>query len=206
MKINGSAVIVMHKLHSPMSSHFMSSYESDLTSLPDIERRYNASDMVEQSDNGSVISKSTMPSFEVPSHSTGCSQVKYNCNLCFNKAERDDSFIILSCNHIFHVHCLVQNHFDDICKYHIIDVDFISARKCMVCEKILAQEETMFLHNKFLSTTKQKISNHQETLTTLELKFQNLKEEIRACYEYKNKLEYEREKSKQIVTSLMTLL
>lgn len=128
------------------------------------------------------------------------------CKICFNKCDRKDNYIILSCNHVFHVHCLVETHFNDIYKFNMIDDDYFTTRKCLVCAGALQTEELMFLHSKFLNTTRTNISKHQEYINSLETQIKVLKDELRTCFEYKNKLEYEREKSKQIVTVLTTMM
>jgi hypothetical protein len=129
-----------------------------------------------------------------------------NCKICQDKYRKNSNYIILSCNHIFHVNCLAETHYNDVYKYHIIDGDFLNSRKCVVCNNGLLTEELMFLHSKFLSSTKENMQTHQEKMNQLENKLKNIKDELRICYEYKNKLEREREKSKQIVSTLSTML
>jgi hypothetical protein len=133
-------------------------------------------------------------------------QDKIACKVCFNKCERADAYVILSCNHVFHIRCLAETHFNDTYKFHVIDSEYIESRRCLVCEKPLETEEILFLHSKFLNSTKSHLEMHQSKIKNLEHKFQMLKDEIKSCYEYKNKLDYDREKSKQIVNSLMTLI
>lgn len=131
---------------------------------------------------------------------------KISCKLCANKSNQNDSYIILSCNHMFHIYCLADYHYNDNHRLDIISSEYFSTRKCPTCEKQLQTEELMFLHSKFLSYTKGKVESHQESILNLETQFNKIKEELRICYEYKQKLDNEREKSKQIVTSLMTLM
>lgn len=131
---------------------------------------------------------------------------KISCKLCANKSNHNDSYIILSCNHMFHIYCLADNHYNDNYRLDIIGSEYFSTRKCPTCEKQLQTEELMFLHSKFLSYTKGKVESHQQSILCLETQFNKIKEELRICYEYKQKLDNEREKSKQIVTSLMTLM
>jgi len=128
------------------------------------------------------------------------------CKICNNTS--NDNLIILSCKHVFHVYCLASQHFKDTNanSTSIIDEGYFNNRKCTTCFKTMDKEELMFLHSKFLGSTKQKLESHQQNVETLELQFNKIREELRACYEYKQKLEVEREKSKQIVTLLMTLI
>jgi hypothetical protein len=128
------------------------------------------------------------------------------CKICDNKSGRDDNYVILSCNHTFHIYCLAETHFNDVYKFHVIDSDYFGTRKCLVCEKSMQTEELMFLHSKFLNSTKDRIENHNHKIETLDAKLKEIKEELRVCYEYKHKLEHEREKSKQIVATLMTMI
>lgn len=131
----------------------------------------------------------------------------FNCGLCkIQKQGKNDNFIVLSCNHIFHVCCLTENHFTDIMEWSIIDQEYFRTRKCTTCFKQLETEELMFLHSKFLAGTKERLSSHDISIENLENRLKVLKEELRTCYEYKHKLEREREKSKQIVATLMTMM
>jgi len=126
------------------------------------------------------------------------------CKLC--NTTSNDNLIILSCKHVFHIYCLASQHFKDGSGSSIIDEDYFKHRKCPTCSKTMDKEELMFLHSKFLGCTKHKMELHQQNVDTLEAQFNKIREELRACYEYKQKLEVEREKSKQLVTLLMTLI
>jgi hypothetical protein len=130
-----------------------------------------------------------------------------SCSICrIQRQGKNDNYIVLSCNHIFHVCCLTENHFVDIMDYNIIDQEYFRTRKCPTCFKALETEELMFLHSKFLTGTKERMTNHDLAIESLENRLKVLKEELRTCYDYKHKLEREREKSKQIVTTLMTMM
>lgn len=133
------------------------------------------------------------------------------CKICFNNQNTQnhrnlDNFIILSCNHTFHIKCLAEIQFNDMFKFHVIDNDYFKTRKCMVCTKTLEIEELLFLHSKFLSNTKNLIHDHESKIKNLEMKLKNLKDDLKNCYEYKNKLQYEREKSKEIVSNLTMMI
>lgn len=124
------------------------------------------------------------------------------CSLC---GEKSGSFIILTCNHIFHVKCLVEHNFKDIYNYPI-DSEYFDSRHCTVCNEPQQTEDLMYLHSKFLTSTKNLISKHQNSIENLEAQLKNIKSELRTCYEYKHKLEQQREKSKQIVSVLSTMM
>lgn len=135
------------------------------------------------------------------------------CKICFNNSnsktesqENQDNFIILSCNHTFHIKCLAEIQFNDMFKFHVIDSEYFKTRKCMVCNKCLGVEELLFLHSKFLANTKKSIDDHEISIKNLELKLKNLKDELRSNYEYRNKLQHEREKSKEMVANLTMMI
>ena len=130
----------------------------------------------------------------------------YDCSICYNKNGLKENYLILSCNHIFHIQCLAETYFQDIYKYPIIDSDYFSNCKCSICDSQLQLEELMYLHGKFLSNTKNLIGKHQTSIQHLEIQLKKIKNELRTCYDYKHKLEQEREKSKQIVTILSTMM
>jgi hypothetical protein len=131
---------------------------------------------------------------------------QHSCKLCFNKTDTNDNYIILSCNHIFHIKCLAEIQFNDIYKFHVIDEEYFKTRKCMVCNKLLQTEELLFLHSKFLNNTKNLIENHDLSIKKFEKQLSDVKEELRICYNYKHKLQHEREKSKQIVNALTSMI
>jgi hypothetical protein len=119
------------------------------------------------------------------------------CKICLNNQNNLDNFIILSCNHTFHIKCLTN----------IISSEEINLEsKCSECLKTLEIEELLFLHSKFLSNTKNLIGEHEIKIKNLENNLIKLKEELKISYEYKNKLTNEREKSKQIVSNLSMLI
>jgi hypothetical protein len=131
---------------------------------------------------------------------------KFTCNICNDTNGMKENYVILSCNHVFHINCLAETHFADIYKFPVLDNEYFSNRSCTSCNTKLENEEIMYLHSKFLSTTKNYIAKHQQSIEHLEYQLNQLKTELRVCYDYKHKLEAEREKSKQIVSILATCL
>ncbi len=129
----------------------------------------------------------------------------FHCELCKSNSSKDN-FFILSCDHIYHIQCLADTHFEDIYKYPVIDSEYFSHRKCNVCYKQLQLDEVMYLHGKYLKNTKDFIERHQNSIESLEYQMKKIKDELRVCYEYKHKLEQQREKSKQIVSILSTMI
>jgi hypothetical protein len=127
----------------------------------------------------------------------------HSCNIC---NDQSGPFIILSCNHIFHIKCLVEVNFKDVYKYPILDTEYFESRRCITCNENMQTEDMMYLHSKFLSSTKKLICKHQTSIENLENQLKQLKNELRTCYDYKHKLEQEREKSKQIVSVLTTMM
>ena len=61
------------------------------------------------------------------------------------------------------------------------------------------------IHNKFYKGTSVFIKDHNKVIDKLEKEINSLKEEMKICMEYKQKLEFEQQKSKQILTLLNTL-
>ena len=129
----------------------------------------------------------------------------FYCELCKNNSSKDN-FFILSCDHIYHIQCLAETHFEDVYKYPVIDTEYFSSRKCNICYKQLQLDEVMYLHGKYLKNTKDYIERHQNSIESFEYQLKKMKEELRVCYEYKHKLEQQREKSKQIVSILSTMI
>ena len=137
------------------------------------------------------------------------------CEMCkdhtLNTKGCKKNYIILSCNHIFHIYCLAQSHYEKISDtLNIfgkgIKDDSFDNCKCTICDEKLELEQILYLHSTFMSNTKNLLTNHQESIEHLEGQLQQLKIELRTLYNYKYKLEKEREKSKQIMCILNTML
>jgi hypothetical protein len=173
--------------------------ESDRSSLDDISI---AKSKVSELRN-IYISKSKEQKMEDNVSTSTYSKEDHTCNICNDKC---GPFIILSCNHIFHIKCLAEVNFTDIYKYPVIDTEYFESRHCTVCNETMQTEDLMYLHSKFLSSTKKLITKHQTSIEHLENQLRQIKVELRTCYDYKHKLEQEREKSKQIVSVLTTMM
>lgn len=128
------------------------------------------------------------------------------CNLCHNTQGIKDSFMILTCGHIFHIRCLVDSHYSDANKCGVIDEAYFNSRTCCVCDRQMEMEDILYIHNKFYKNTKEYIIKQDETIEKIDKQMTKLKEELRICYEYKQKLEHQREKSKQIAVTINTLM
>ncbi len=130
------------------------------------------------------------------------SQSNLKCIIC--DVDKNDSFIILSCNHIYHNDCLVETHFKN--KIDVIDSEYLHTRECVKCRKIVSLEELMFAHSKYNSKTKIILESHNSKINLLEEKLKNINEELKTCYDYKHKLENDKDKSKNIINNLMILI
>jgi hypothetical protein len=140
---------------------------------------------------------------DIASTRSSISKECHSCNIC---NDTSGTFIILTCNHIFHIKCLTETSLQDIYTYPIIDSEYLQSRKCPMCDETIQTEDMMYLHSKFLSSTKKLLSNHENSLQNLENQLRQIKIEIRSCYDYKHKLEQQREKSKQIISVLSTIM
>lgn len=135
-------------------------------------------------------------------------QNEFNCTMCKNERSfKNDQYIILSCNHMFHVECLVDIHFDNFDKLgRVIDKKFCENCRCLVCDNQMEIEDIVHIHNKFTKTTKEYIKIQDNNIDDLDKKLSKLKDEMRNLLEYKQKLEQKREKSKQITITLNNLI
>jgi hypothetical protein len=149
---------------------------------------------------------STINSYESDIMSSQNNRDSHICNLCCNQNSTKDTFMILNCQHIFHIKCLVDNHYIDANKFGVIDEEYLNSRKCTVCNKQMEMEDILYIHNKFYKNTKEYITKQDEIIKQLDKQMIKLKDELRTCYEYKQKLEHQREKSRQITVTINTLM
>jgi hypothetical protein len=133
---------------------------------------------------------------------SSCKSTKIHyCEMCKTEGQ-DSSFIILECGHLFHINCLANDHHNESRKRPILDDDFFSNRKCIICEVPLDSSEMMYVHSKYTKGTSSQIKSHDQQITKLERHINKLKEEMKIAIEYKQKLEFDKEKSKQIMVML----
>jgi ribosome-associated translation inhibitor RaiA len=62
--------------------------------------------------------------------------------------------------------------------------------------------EIIYVHSKFSKTSVNLISAHDLEINKLERQINKLKDELKTAIEYKQKLEFDKEKSKQILVML----
>lgn len=189
-----------HEINEKFDEKFTDKYNS--SKIEKVHNYYlnNTNDNKTESEMNLVF-KST----EIHNEKRDIKKTDFNCELCKSNSSKDN-FFILSCDHIYHIQCLADTHFDDIYKYPVIDNEYFSSRKCNICYKQLQLDEVMYLHGKYLKNTKDFIERHQNSIESLEYQMKKIKDELRVCYEYKHKLEQQREKSKQIVSILSTMI
>lgn len=126
------------------------------------------------------------------------------CKMCDN--DSDSSYIILSCNHVFHIKCIADKQHEESKKLQILDDLFFNNQKCYCCDTIIETSEILFIHSKFFKNTKMFIDNHNDNILNIEEEINKLKNELNTCLKYKQKLEYEREKSKQIINMVNSIV
>ena len=132
---------------------------------------------------------------------------QYDCYKCKNDGNKNDSFMILNCGHIFHIKCLVEIHFDEFTNCGgIIDDKFMTKCKCMLCHELMEVEDIVHVHNKFTKSTKEQLVFQNDQLAHLDKQMSKLKDEMRTQLEYKQRLEDKRNKSNQIKITLNNLL
>ena len=88
----------------------------------------------------------------------------------------------------------------------VIDEEYFNSRHCNVCNTQMEMEDILYIHNKFYKNTKDFLAKQEENIQRLDRQMTKLKEELRICYEYKQKLEHQRERSKQITVTINTLM
>jgi hypothetical protein len=178
--------------------------ENTSISRPPIMNRYDKPIMSGASE--SDYYNSTINSYDNPQPVVSKRNEEHTCNLCHNQNKIKDSFMILTCGHIFHIRCLVDSHYTEANKYGVIDEEYLTSRNCCICSKQMEMEDILYIHNKFYKNTKEYITKQDETIEQLDKQMSKLKEELRICYEYKQKLEHQREKSRQITVTINTMM
>lgn len=126
------------------------------------------------------------------------------CFCCKNLSDKK-GYIILSCNCVYHINCLVELHMNDLQVQSKFTGDDMCEFKCVNCNDFIDKTDMLHLHNKFKKYVSSILKNHNNTIDELERKIVELKTELNVCYEYKHKLQYQNEKSKQIIHIINTL-
>lgn len=127
------------------------------------------------------------------------------CNICYNKSSClnfNDKFIILDCEHVFHINCIVKNHCDILNNNIIVNNKFIQKCKCTICDKQIDIEDILHIHNKYTKNTKKILNEQVSYLNNLDEKLLKIRNEMTEILEYKKQLENECDKSKRISTTL----
>lgn len=177
-----------------------SDIDLDLDSQDDKKLPYESDSTYETKDNFKKLKEK----FETPKR-VSKKQNTFICETC-NMSSSNSQFIILNCNHIFHINCLAKIQLTNAINCQIIDNEtFFNKVKCSTCNDPLESSEIMMIHNKFYKGISVFITTHNNTINKLESQINCLKEEMKVCMEYKQKLEFEQQKSKQILTLLNTL-
>lgn len=159
--------------------------------------------MYESKDNfGNDTDNDNMTNDNMTNDNISCKSNKtHYCEMCKTEGQ-DSSFVILGCGHLFHINCLASDHHDVARKCHVLDDDYFNNRKCIVCETPMDSSEMMYVHSKYTKGTVNLIKSHDQQITKLERHINKLKEEMKIALEYKQKLEFDKEKSKQIMVML----
>ena len=114
-------------------------------------------------------------------------EYNYTCYICNNT--KNDKFILLSnCSHTFHVKCISPTFSSN-------DRNFCLKPNC---KSEIDSDDLFYINNKFYKEIVSLISNQQERINILNDQFNLVKEELSCCYEYKQKLEKQRDISQQI--------
>lgn len=133
--------------------------------------------------------------------------VNHKCSICYNsKNNEHENFTILNCNHIFHINCLVMYHYKTTDKFSVVDKELINNYECSICNESIEIEDISYIHSKFLKNTKDHLVKQQDNIIVLDKQMSKLKDEMRIIMEYKQRLEHQRERSKQITISINTFI
>jgi hypothetical protein len=128
------------------------------------------------------------------------------CNICNHTSSSsknfNDKFIILDCEHVFHINCIVKNHCDILNEHIIVNNKFIQKCKCTICDKQIDIEDILHIHNKYMKNTKKILNEQVSYLNNLDEKLLKIRNEMTDILEYKKQLENECDKSKRISTTL----
>jgi DNA-directed RNA polymerase subunit RPC12/RpoP len=144
----------------------------------------------------------TVATWEKSAPETMTMTMTIKCNYCNSSCDSD--VIILDCNHSFHIKCMAENDHIDSNKYPILDDCFFKDRKCITCNKQIDTSELMYIHSKYSKNIKENINKSTSGINELENAMRQIKEQMKIALEYKQKLEFSQNKSKQIIIMLNT--
>lgn len=115
----------------------------------------------------------------------------YYCQIC-NKV-KNDNFVVLNCNHMFHIKCLAIYH-------------HTNNHTCAYCHHCIDNLELEYIHNKFCNNTTQTIIDINESIVKkthkinkLQMKIEEYHNSINQAYRKKGLLESNNEQSKFII-------
>jgi len=152
-------------------------------------------------DKSSIKSKSISNISNISNISSNIRTEEYTKNIqclyCNN--DNNNQFIILSCNHTFHIKCLANVMNINI----LIDDEFLNSIYCQECNTKLDSSEILFIYNKFYKETNEYLVNCNNKIKNLEKELNNIKNELKINLEYKQKLEHTKEQSKIIILTLV---
>lgn len=125
----------------------------------------------------------------------------FTCNIC--NISNSDSFIVLGCNHVFHIKCLASDQLNLSRKCEIIDNEsFFNLIKCNCCGYLLDSTEILHIQLKNYKSSNTYLTLHIDKINKLEEQLNKLKDELQDCVVYKQKIEFEQTRSKDIITFL----
>lgn len=125
----------------------------------------------------------------------------FTCNIC--NISNSDYFIVLGCNHVFHIKCLASDQLNLSRKCEIIDnQSFFNLIKCNCCGYLLDSTEILHIQLKNYKSSNTYLTSHIDKIKKLEGQLNKLKDELQDCVVYKQKIEFEQTRSKDIITFL----
>lgn len=124
------------------------------------------------------------------------------CEICKNIT--DSQFIILSCNHTFHINCLVEYYIIDFVQVEEINETFIHSKKCIKCDTIIDPVDAYHSHLKYISSTKISLENFKTQIDRIDRDLSNLNKEKITCLGYKHRIEKTRDRCEHIMEVLKT--
>lgn len=128
----------------------------------------------------------------------------YICCKCF-KTENNYGFFILQCGHLYHINCIIDDKLNDLYRINNFN-EYVNNIKCEQCKKVLTKNELMYVFNRYNDITIDNIKKYENEIKNLEEKFEKIKQELGACYEYKHQLNTQIETTKHIIKTLISII